>query len=66
MGVDFWVWLIRGLVLAGAGVYLIVNAESVGEATGMIGHGAVDSPTPAPLVRFAGCVLNWSPYPWRR
>jgi hypothetical protein len=42
--------------IAGA-VCLILEPETVGQATGYLGHGHVGAPTPSWLVRFAGSSL---------
>ena len=45
------------LVYLGAAVYMIYDPETVGNATGVAGHGYVGVATPAGMVRFAGCAM---------
>lgn len=50
--------VILGSVLyLGLALYMIYDAETLGEATGRIGHGSISGPTPSGMVRFAGCAM---------
>jgi hypothetical protein len=50
-------WLLFFGAYCGGAVYMILNPEAVGQASGAIGHGYVDKATPGCLVRFAGCAI---------
>jgi len=48
-----------GLALGWLGIalYMIIEPEAVGEATGMVRYGHITSGSPAYMVRFAGCIM---------
>jgi hypothetical protein len=43
-------------VYIGFAIYMIVEPDVVGQATGTLRH-RIDAPTPAGMVRFAGCAM---------
>lgn len=45
------------IIYIAVGIYLIVEAESVGQMTGYVRGHHVDTPTPGCLIRFFGCAL---------
>ena len=58
MGAAEWCEIVVGALLyLGAASYLIYDPETVGAATGFIGHSAVTKTSPPQLVRFAGCAM---------
>ncbi len=45
------------LIWVGFAVYMIVESDAVGQATGFVRGQYIDTPTPGGLVRFAGCAM---------
>ncbi|MGI5818286.1 MAG: hypothetical protein ACOX9R_09320 [Armatimonadota bacterium] len=45
------------IIYVAVGIYLIVEAESVGQMRGSVRMHRVSSPTPGCLVRFFGCTM---------
>ncbi len=49
--------IIALVVYVAIAIYLIVEAETVGQATGYVRGGYVDKPTPGCMIRFFGCAM---------
>ena len=49
--------IIGGLIYLGIAIYMIVEAESVGQITGVVHGSMITSTTPGCMIRFAGCAM---------